>query len=172
MDTENTVGNPQPQNDRELDEKYMRAALRQAKLARSHGEAPVGAVIVRDGVVIARARNERERKQDATLHAELTCIRRACKKLGLWRLVGCTLYVTLEPCAMCAGAIVLSRLDAVVFGAPDPKAGACGSVLDIVREPRLNHRPRVVPGVLEGECSQILTEFFRGLRSERADKRC
>ena len=143
----------------------MREALKCARRAALRGEAPVGAVVVKDGEVIARARNEREAKQDATLHAEITAIRRACRKLGLWRLVGCELFVTLEPCPMCAGAIVLARLDRVVYGAPDPKAGACGSVMDITAAPALNHRPAVLAGVLREECAGLLTDFFRALRN-------
>ncbi|MDR1062249.1 MAG: tRNA adenosine(34) deaminase TadA [Clostridiales bacterium] len=143
---------------------FMREALKQAARALRKSEAPVGAVIVKDGAVIARGHNERETRQDATLHAEMTAIRRACKALGLWRLHGCSIYVTLEPCAMCAGAIVLARIDRVVFGAPDPKAGACGSAMDVLGNPRLNHRPAVAPGVLQGECSEMLSGFFAQLR--------
>ena len=148
------------------DERFMREALKCARRAFAGGEAPIGAVVVKDGAVIARARNEREAKQDATLHAEMTAIRKACKKLGLWRLVGCEIYVTLEPCAMCAGAIVLARLDRVIYGAADPKAGACGTVLDVVGAPGLNHRPAVVSGVLKDECASLLTEFFTALRKK------
>jgi tRNA(adenine34) deaminase len=146
------------------DELFMREALKQAARALRKSEAPIGAVIVKDGAVVARGHNERETRQDATLHAEMTAIRRACKALGLWRLHGCTIYVTLEPCAMCAGAIVLARIDRVVFGARDPKAGACGSVLDVLGDPRLNHRPAVAPGVLGDECSGLLSGFFAQLR--------
>jgi tRNA(adenine34) deaminase len=151
------------------DERFMREALKQARRALAKAEAPVGAVVVKDGKVVARGHNERETKQDATLHAELTAIRRACKKLGSWRLVGCELYVTLEPCAMCAGAIVLARLDRVVFGAADPKAGACGTVLDVLNAPGLNHRPLVRSGVLRDACAAILTDFFVKLRGKRGD---
>lgn len=146
------------------DEYFMREALKCARRAAAKGEAPVGAVVVKDGVIIARARNEREARQDATLHAEMTAIRRACKKIGLWRLVGCDIYVTLEPCPMCAGAIVLARLDRLVYGAADPKAGACGTVIDVICAPGLNHHPEVSAGVLRGECAALLTAFFRGLR--------
>ena len=146
------------------DEFFMREALKCARKAYGAGEAPIGAVIVKDGRIVSRARNERETKQDATLHAEITAIRKACRKTGFWRLSGCVLYVTLEPCAMCAGAAVLARIDRVVFGAADPKAGACGTVLDILGARALNHHPAVTKGVLGGECSALLTEFFSGLR--------
>ena len=149
------------------DERFMKEAIRCARRAYAAGEAPVGAVITKDGRIVARARNERETKQDATLHAEMTAIRKACKKLGLWRLNGCCLYVTLEPCAMCAGAIVLARIDRVVYGAADPKAGACGTVLNVLEEPALNHRPELDGGILGEECSALLTEFFTALRQKR-----
>ena len=148
----------------DADERFMREALKCARRAYSKGEAPVGAVVVKDGAIIARAYNEREAKQDATLHAELTAIRRACKKVGLWRLSGCELYVTLEPCAMCAGAIVLARIDRVVFGTADPKAGACGTVMNVLSEPALNHKPAVASGVLRDECAGLLSGFFAELR--------
>ena len=151
--------------DQSEDERLMKEALKCARRAYAKGEAPVGAVVARDGLIIARAYNERETKQDATLHAEMTAIRKACRKLGLWRLIGCEIYVTLEPCAMCAGAIVLARIDRVVYGASDPKAGACGSVLDIFAEQALNHRPRVTPGVLREDCASLLSGFFSGLRA-------
>ena len=151
----------------QYDERIMREALKCARRGGAKGEAPVGAVVVKDGAVIARAHNERETKQDATLHAEMTAIRRACKKLGLWRLNGCDIYVTLEPCAMCAGAIVLARFDRLVYGAADPKAGACGTAFDLLAEPSLNHRPQVVAGVLGGECSQLLSGFFSALRANK-----
>jgi tRNA(adenine34) deaminase len=125
---------------------------------------PVGAVVVKDGAVISRACNAREKSADPTAHAEILAIRRAAKKLGSWRLEGCTLYVTLEPCAMCAGAIVLSRLPRLVYGASDPKAGFVGSLGDLCRDPRLNHRPAVTAGILAQECGRILVEFFRDKR--------
>lgn len=143
----------------------MALALREAAGAAAHGDVPVGAVIVQEGVVVARAHNERERRQEPSAHAEMTALRDAAGKLGRWRLSGCTLYVTLEPCAMCAGALVLARVDRVVYGCDDPKAGACGSVFDIVREPRLNHRIEVVRGVLVDECEAVLKEFFAGRRT-------
>jgi tRNA(adenine34) deaminase len=153
-----------------LDETWMGDALDLARAAEAGGDVPIGAVVVRDGDVIARAANRTVRDQDPTAHAELLAIREAARALSSWRLTGCTLYVTLEPCAMCAGAIVLSRLDRLVFGAWDEKAGMAGSVGDIVRHPRLNHRPQVRGGVLEAECSGLLEEFFRELRvSPRTD---
>ena len=145
----------------------MRAALAAARRALLHGDVPVGAVVVKDGVVISRGRNARERDSDPTAHAEILAIRKAAKKLGSWRLSGCTLYVTLEPCAMCAGAMVLSRLPRLVYGASDPKAGFVGSLGDLVRHPRLNHRVDVTKDVLAAECGRILVEFFRERRAER-----
>ncbi|HEX4684004.1 MAG TPA: tRNA adenosine(34) deaminase TadA, partial [Gemmatimonadaceae bacterium] len=135
-----------------------------ARAARDAGEVPVGAVVVRDGAVIARAGNRTLRDQDPTAHAEAIAIRDAAAALGSWRLDGCTLVVTLEPCAMCAGAILLARLDRVVFGAWDAKAGMVGSIADLLRHPRLNHRPEVLAGVRREECGALLTEFFRGRR--------
>jgi tRNA(adenine34) deaminase len=143
----------------------MRAALAEARLAALHEDVPIGAVIVRGGETIAAAGNRREADLDPTAHAELLAIRRAAAKLGGWRLPGTTLYVTLEPCAMCAGAIVLARIPRVVFGATDPKAGAAGSVLDVLGETALNHRPEVTGGVLAGECGALLTGFFAERRS-------
>ncbi|WP_228430964.1 tRNA adenosine(34) deaminase TadA [Baekduia soli] len=124
------------------DEHWMREALEEARSAVGHGDVPIGAVVVADGHIIGRGRNERERDQDPTAHAEVLALRRAAAALGSWRVLDATLYVTLEPCAMCAGAIVLSRIPRVVYGAPDPKAGAAGSVLDVLAQPQLNHRPR------------------------------
>jgi tRNA(adenine34) deaminase len=142
----------------------MRVALDEAEDAGEAGEVPVGAVIVREGEVLARAANASVSSADATAHAELLAIQAASAVLGDQRLTGCTLYVTLEPCAMCAGAIVLSRVDRVVFGAWDPKAGMAGSVSDLLRNPGLNHRPEVQGGVMEAECGRILSEFFREKR--------
>ena len=136
------------------------ATLAAAAVARDAGEVPVGAVVVRGAQVLARAGNRTVRDQDPTAHAELLAIRAASAALGRWRLDDCTLYVTLEPCAMCAGAIVLARVARVVLGAWDPKAGMAGSVGDLLRHPRLNHRPEVVSGVLESECGALLREFF------------
>jgi len=142
----------------------MALAIEQARAAESHGDVPIGAVIVREGEVIAAAGNERELKKDPTAHAELLAIRRASRALGGWRLPGTTLYVTLEPCAMCAGAIVLARIPEVVFGAWDPKAGAAGSVMNVLDDPALNHRPRLTGGVMEPECAALLREFFAARR--------
>jgi tRNA(adenine34) deaminase len=142
----------------------MRLAIDEAEDAAESGEVPVGAVIVREGEVIARAGNASVSSADATAHAELLAIQAASAVMGDQRLGGCTLYVTLEPCAMCAGAIVLSRLDRVVFGAWDPKAGMAGSVGDLLRNPGLNHRPEVQGGVMETECGGLLSEFFRERR--------
>jgi tRNA(adenine34) deaminase len=142
----------------------MRLALDEAEDAAEAGEVPVGAVIVRDGEVIARAANASVSSLDATAHAELLAIQSASAVLADPRLAGCTLYVTLEPCAMCAGAIVLARLDRVVFGAWDPKAGMAGSIEDVLRNPRLNHQPEVQAGILEKECGELLSAFFRDKR--------
>lgn len=149
------------------DERYMRDALASARRALAHGDVPVGAAVVKDGVVIARGRNARERDSDPTAHAEIVAIRRAARRLGSWRLSGCTLYVTLEPCAMCAGAMVLARLPRLVYGATDPKGGFTGSLGDLVRHPRLNHRVDVTKDVLAAECGRILVEFFRERRAEK-----
>ncbi len=146
------------------DERYMKAAIRQAKCAAKQDEVPVGCVIVMDGEIIARAYNLREKKQSAIAHAEILCIERACKKVGLWRLCGATMYVTLEPCPMCAGAIINSRLDRVVFGAFDQKAGCCGSLYNLPEDARFNHRPEVTGGVLKEECAALLSDFFRAKR--------
>ncbi|MDF3290814.1 MULTISPECIES: tRNA adenosine(34) deaminase TadA [Streptomyces] len=141
----------------------MRLALDEAALAPRTGDVPVGAVVLApDGSVIGRGHNEREACGDPTAHAEVLAIREAARAVGEWRLSGCTLVVTLEPCTMCAGAIVLSRLDRVVYGARDEKAGAVGSLWDVVRDRRLNHRPEVISGVLPEECGRLLTDFFRG----------
>jgi tRNA(adenine34) deaminase len=144
---------------------WMERALDQARLAETHDDVPVGAVVVRDGEIVAEGRNRRELDKDPTAHAELVAIRAAAAQLGSWRLDGCILYVTLEPCTMCAGALVLARLPLLVFGAADPKAGAVGSLYDIAREPRLNHRVEVVGGVLAEECGALLRRFFRARRS-------
>lgn len=145
-------------------EKFMAEALNEAEKAGLSGEIPVGAVVVRDGVIIAAGHNERETKRDSTLHAEMTAIRRACKALGSWRLTDCDLYVTLEPCTMCAGAIIQARIRNLYIGTSDLKAGAAGSVIDVFRVSAFNHRVEVSWGLLESECSAILKEFFSGLR--------
>ena len=147
-------------------EKYMAMALQEARRGLDYGEVPIGAIVVFKGEVIARAHNLREVCNDPTAHAEMIVIREAAKKLDQWRLSGATIYVTLEPCSMCAGAMVLARPDRLVFGCDDPKAGACGSISDIVREPRLNHRMEVVRGVLEDDCRSELQEFFSRRRVE------
>ncbi|GGV91536.1 tRNA-specific adenosine deaminase [Streptomyces gelaticus] len=140
----------------------MRRALAEADLAAAAGDVPVGAVVLGpDGALLATGHNEREATGDPTAHAEILAVRRAAAALGRWRLTGCTLVVTLEPCTMCAGALVQSRVDRVVYGARDEKAGAAGSLWDVVRDRRLNHRPEVIQGVLEQECASLLTAFFR-----------
>jgi tRNA(adenine34) deaminase len=146
------------------DDYFMRMALREAERALEHDEVPIGAVLVREGELVAGAHNERELRQDPTAHAEIIALRAAARGLGSWRLLDTVLYVTLEPCAMCAGAIVLARVPRVVYGASDPKAGACGSVLDVLGEPRLNHRPDVAGGLLAPECGELLSEFFASRR--------
>jgi tRNA(adenine34) deaminase len=142
----------------------MDRALEQARRAAAHGDVPIGAAIFRGGELLSEAGNERELRRDPTAHAEVLAIRAAAEALGGWRLPGTTLYVTLEPCAMCAGAIVLARIPTVVFAAPDPKAGAAGSVLDVLAEPALNHRPNVISGVREEECADLLKQFFAARR--------
>jgi len=142
----------------------MRLALREAERALEHDDVPIGAVLARDGEVLATAHNERELRQDPTAHAEVIALREAARLAGSWRVLDAVVYVTLEPCAMCAGAIVLARTPRVVFGAADPKAGACGSVLDVLGEPRLNHRPDVAGGLLAQECGELLSEFFASRR--------
>jgi tRNA(adenine34) deaminase len=146
------------------DEFFMRLAVREAERALEHDDVPVGAVIVSAGEVIGAAHNERELRQDPTAHAELLALREAARRLGSWRILESVLYVTLEPCAMCAGAIVLGRVTRVVYGAADPKAGAAGSVLDVLGEPRFNHRPVVAGGLLGDECGALLTDFFASRR--------
>ncbi|MET0307003.1 MAG: tRNA adenosine(34) deaminase TadA [Solirubrobacterales bacterium] len=147
--------------------RMMGLALECASGAEAHGDVPIGAVITRGGEPLSAAGNERELRRDPTAHAEILAIRAASEALGGWRLPDTTLYVTLEPCAMCAGAIVLARIPTVVYGAPDPKAGAAGSVLDVLAEPALNHRPDVIGGVLEEECAALLRAFFASRRASR-----
>jgi len=142
----------------------MRLALREAERAPDHEDVPIGAVVVREGEVLAAAGNERELRADPTAHAEVLAMREASRRLGGWRISDSVLYVTLEPCPMCAGAIVLARVPRVVYGAPDPKAGAAGSVLDILGEPRFNHRPRVDGGLLADEAAALLESFFAARR--------
>ncbi|SES42071.1 tRNA adenosine(34) deaminase TadA [Salipaludibacillus aurantiacus] len=149
---------------------FMREAINEAKKARSLGEVPIGAVIVKKSEIIARGYNQREQNQAATAHAELLAIERACQSQRSWRLEGCTLYVTLEPCPMCAGAIIQSRIDRVVYGASDPKAGCCGTLMNLLDEPRFNHQSPVKSGILAEETGQLLTDFFRGLRAKKKKK--
>lgn len=146
---------------------YMALALEQARLAAAEGEVPIGAVLVCDGAVVAHARNARERLADPTAHAELIAVREAAQRLGRWRLTGCTLYVTLEPCPMCAGALVNARIDRLVYGAADPKAGAVGTLYDLSADARLNHEFEVTAGVMAAECGNLLSDFFRALRERR-----
>jgi tRNA(adenine34) deaminase len=150
-------------------QRLMALALERAREAEGHGDVPIGAVVARGDELLAAAGNERELRRDPTAHAEILAIRAAAAALGGWRLPGTTLYVTLEPCAMCAGAIVLARIPAVVYGAADPKAGAAGSVLDVLGEPALNHRPKVTAGVREDECAALLREFFGSRRASQPE---
>jgi tRNA(adenine34) deaminase len=145
-------------------ERFIRVALAEALRCLEHDDVPIGAVVVRGGEVLSSAGNERELAQDPTSHAEILALRAAARAVGSWRLEGCTLYVTLEPCAMCAGAAVLSRIDGVVFGATDPKAGFAGSLGNLLHDPRLNHRVDVTSGVLADECGEVLRAFFRDRR--------
>ena len=149
-----------------MDERFMREALFEAKLAGEAGEVPVGAVIVKDGAVVGRGRNSVEASEDPTGHAEMMAIRDACRNLGALRLTGCDMYVTLEPCAMCAGAIVLARIERLYIGAVDPKSGACVSLNNITTDERLNHRVELETGILGEECSRILKDFFKELRNK------
>ena len=150
----------------DFDEKFMAEAIRQAKKAGAMDEVPVGAVIVRDGVIIARGYNRRETDRMPTSHAEIIAIEKAAKKLGGWRLLGCTLYVTMEPCVMCAGAVINSRIERVVYGAPDLRFGGMGSIYSI-HEGRLNHTPEVIPGVLKEECAGLLSAYFKDKRRKK-----
>jgi len=142
------------------DDYFMRLALREAERAPAHEDVPIGAVVVRAGELISAAHNERELRGDPTAHAEVIALREAARVTGSWRVLEAVMYVTLEPCAMCAGALVLARVARLVYGARDPKAGACGSVLDVPSEPRLNHRPEVAGGLLSLECGELLSAFF------------
>lgn len=146
---------------------FMEQALKEAEKARRKDESPIGAVIVHQGLIIARGHNEKELGKDSTLHAEMTAIRKACKKLGSWRLNDCDMYVTLEPCTMCAGAIIQARISRLHIGTPDPKAGAVGSVLDVTRIEKFNHQVDVTYGLLEEQCSKILKDFFKELRARK-----
>ena len=147
-------------------EKYMKAALKLAKKAAEEGEVPVGAVVVCDGKIVGRGRNRRETRKNALCHAEIEAIGKACKKLGGWRLHRCDLYVTLEPCPMCTGAIINSRIKTLCYGAPDPKAGSCGTLVNLF-DIAYNHKPEVVAGLLEEECAEMLRAFFQDLRARK-----
>lgn len=149
------------------EERFMKEAIRQARKARALEEVPIGCVIVLDGKIIARGYNRRNTDKNTLSHAELNAIRKASRKLGDWRLEGCTMYVTLEPCQMCAGALVQSRIDAVVIGSMNPKAGCAGSVLNLLEMEGFNHKVQVIRGVLEEECSQMLSDFFKELRAKK-----
>lgn len=152
-------------------EQWMNEAIREARKAEALGEVPIGAVIVKDGKIIGRGYNLRETTMDSTAHAEMVAIREASAALNSWRLLDCTLYVTLEPCPMCAGAIVQSRVPRTVYGTPDPKAGCAGTLMNLLEEPRFNHRTEVITGVLKEECADLLTSFFRRLRQARLLKK-
>jgi len=152
------------------DLEYMQLALEQARLAPALGEVPIGAVLVCDGQVLAEVHNFREAWQDPTAHAEVVAIREAASRLGTWRLTGATLYVTVEPCSMCTGAIIQSRISRLVFGAKDPKAGACGSLFNLPDERRLKHRVEVVGGILEQESQELIQAFFRRLRDDVGER--
>ena len=150
---------------------WMTRAIAEARKAEAKDEVPIGCVIVRDGRIIARGHNLRETTQDPAAHAELIAIRKAARKLGSWRLLNCTLYVTLEPCTMCMGAIILARIPTVVFGCYDPKGGAAGSLFDLSSDPRLNHTVELLPRILEAECSGLLSMFFAALRNRKRVER-
>lgn len=152
-------------------EYWMRLAIEEARKAEAIGEVPIGAVIVRGGEVIGRGYNLRETTHDATAHAEMIAIREASEHIGAWRLLDCTLYVTLEPCPMCAGAIVQGRVPLVVYGTPDPKAGCAGTLMNLLQEPRFNHRTELIQGVLQEECGEMLSNFFRGLRLRMKERK-
>jgi tRNA(adenine34) deaminase len=149
-----------------IDAKYMRIAINQAAVAEGNGDVPIGAVIIYEGRIVAKAYNQREQLQDPTAHAEIIALTQAASAVESWRLHGCTIYVTLEPCPMCAGALVLARIDRLVYGCADPKSGACGSLYNIVQDDRLNHRIELTCGVLAEECSIQLQEFFARRRKE------
>jgi tRNA(adenine34) deaminase len=169
------VDSPLPMNDRDgepalrsSDEQFMRKAMDAALIAQENGDVPIGAVVVCRNQIIGRAWNQREQLHDPTAHAEIIALTQAASFIGSWRLHGCTIYVTLEPCPMCAGALVLGRLDRLVYGCPDPKTGACGSLYDIVRDERLNHRLEVTAGVLADDCARLLQDFFKQRRPNAA----
>ena len=148
----------------------MAEAIEEARKAENCGEVPIGAIVEKDGIIIGRGHNLTETLKDPTAHAEITAIRNAAKELGGWRLSGCRLYVTCEPCAMCAGAMVLARIEKAVIGAPDPKSGACGSVLNVTQEGRLNHRVEIETGIMRGECESMLKGFFKKRRKNYTEE--
>ena len=152
----------------ETDQRFMQAAIRQALIAEENGDVPIGAIIVYKNQIIAKAYNQRQQLNDPTAHAEIIALTQAAEYIGNWRLGDCSIYVTLEPCPMCAGALVLARLDRLVFGCLDPKAGACGSLYNIVQDDRLNHRVELTSGVMGDQCNQLLQEFFAKRRIENA----
>ena len=152
---------------KDINNKFMKSALKEAEKSYDKEEIPVGAVIVKDGKIIARGHNLKETKNDTTNHAEIIAIRKASKKLKSWRLTGCTMYVTLEPCTMCAGALIQARLDKVVIGTMDEKTGACGSVLNVLEDYKFNHKVEIEKGVMEKECKEILQKFFKELRDKK-----
>ncbi|WP_025332634.1 tRNA adenosine(34) deaminase TadA [Paenibacillus sabinae] len=152
-------------------ERWMAEAIAEARKAEALGEVPIGAVIVRNGEIIGRGYNLRETTMDSTAHAEMVAIREASAAMNSWRLLECTLYVTLEPCPMCAGAIVQSRVPLTVYGTPDPKAGCAGTLMNLLEEPRFNHQTEVISGIMQAECAGLLTSFFRRLRQERLQKK-
>lgn len=151
-------------------ERFMREALKEARKAYEKGETPIGAIIVHEGKIVSRGHNIKELKQDATLHAEIIAMKKAFRKLGTWRLNDCDIYVTLEPCTMCAGALIQGRIGRLFIGTPDPKAGAVGSVIDVLKIDKFNHKVEVIYGILEEECSSILKDFFRELRAKKTLK--
>jgi len=156
--------------EKNVKEKFMKEALKQAKKAYDKLEVPVGAVIVKDGKIIARAYNQKEEKNDTTNHAEILAIKKASKKLNSWRLLDCDMYVTLEPCSMCAGALIQSRIRKVYIGAPDSKTGACGSVLNLLEDYKFNHKVEIENGILKDDCENLLKEFFKELRNLKKNK--
>lgn len=158
-------------NEENRDEIYMREAIREAKKAESIEEVPIGAIIVLNGEIIARAHNLRETTQMPTAHAEILAIEQACRKVNSWRLEGATMYITLEPCPMCSGASIMSRIERVVYGAKDPKGGCAGTFMNLLEDQRFNHQCEVVSGVLEKECGQLLKDFFKNLREKRKEEK-
>ncbi|QQZ62695.1 tRNA adenosine(34) deaminase TadA [Paenibacillus sonchi] len=162
----NSVNDELSSEELAVHEYWMKEAIAEARKAEALGEVPIGAVVVRDGKIIGRGYNLRETTMDSTAHAEMVAIREASVLLGSWRLLDCHLYVTLEPCPMCAGAMVQSRVPLTVYGTPDPKAGCAGTLMNLLEEPRFNHRTEVIQGILQQECAELLTTFFRQLRKK------